>query len=63
MVVRRTLTVWEWCWDDVDGSFRRHRGGGWGSVANGCTVSTRNLDYPDNGGSSGGFRLARNSGN
>ena len=64
--------VWEWCSDwysyyssspstnptgPSSGSFRVYRGGGWGSLAQGCRVSYRISDSPDICSNGLGFRL------
>jgi formylglycine-generating enzyme required for sulfatase activity len=38
--------VWEWCWDDIDGELRRHRGGGWSYFAYNAEVSNRGFSNP-----------------
>jgi formylglycine-generating enzyme required for sulfatase activity len=50
--------VSEWCEDLVYGYMRRIKGGGWASNMQGCTIYSRGINYPYDG---GGFRLARNS--
>jgi formylglycine-generating enzyme len=58
--------VWEWCFEwypGDEGSFRLIRGGGWNFSADGCAVSRRDVNFPDDRSSIGGFRLARSSGN
>ena len=56
--------VLEWCNDVVSTSYRRLRGGSWGSGADGCTVANRDTGYnPDLRIARLGFRLTRNAGN
>jgi sulfatase modifying factor 1 len=50
--------VWEWCWD-VNGTYRRMRGGCFSGPANFCAVNHRGLDDPDYRGPDCGLRLAR----
>ncbi|MDO5341223.1 MAG: SUMF1/EgtB/PvdO family nonheme iron enzyme [Bacteroidia bacterium] len=65
--------VYEWCQDWYDsygsgsqtnpqwpssGSYRVHRGGGWGNLARRCRVSDRDCSTPDDRRSNLGFRLA-----
>ena len=52
--------VWEWCFD-VDGSYRRYRGGSWSHVASYCTVSYRGSYYPYYRNYCVGFRVVRNA--
>jgi formylglycine-generating enzyme required for sulfatase activity len=52
----------EWCWDVVSTSYRRMRGGGWGSTAGGCTFPVRISNGPGDLSHGIGFRLARSSG-
>jgi sulfatase modifying factor 1 len=54
--------VWEFCFDLVNGSRRRLRGGSWSNLAQNCTVSDRynHIDPSDARYSDLGFRLARN---
>jgi formylglycine-generating enzyme required for sulfatase activity len=55
--------VWEWCFDDWDGSGwnRVLRGGSWGISADGCRVAYRDGGVPTNSNSVIGFRVARSS--
>jgi formylglycine-generating enzyme required for sulfatase activity len=53
--------VWEWCWD-LNGSYCRIRGGGWGFTAGYCAVFSRSGSSPDIRDPSVGLRLARNFG-
>jgi len=53
--------VWEWCWD-LNGTYRRIRGGSWFITADYCAVSFRGLITPDNRFPYYGLRLARSSG-
>jgi sulfatase modifying factor 1 len=55
--------VFEWCWDQVDVSNRRIRGGSWDGPASNCTVSNQNYIRPDYRLIFFGFRLARSTGN
>ena len=65
--------VWEWCQDwkrdypssaqtnptgPASGSYRVHRGGGWGNRARGCRVSYRSSNAPDYRNNFLGLRLA-----
>jgi formylglycine-generating enzyme required for sulfatase activity len=52
--------VWEWCQDyyDIDSYDRVIRGGGWGSDAEYCRITTRDFNYPNNRGANLGFRVA-----
>jgi formylglycine-generating enzyme required for sulfatase activity len=55
--------VWEWCWDLYDeniyGSYRIFRGGGWNDPARGCLASNRRRSHPTFQIDDLGFRLAR----
>jgi formylglycine-generating enzyme required for sulfatase activity len=55
--------VWEWCWDlydeEVYGSYRIFRGGGWAESARGCGASVRRRSHPTFAIDDLGFRLAR----
>jgi formylglycine-generating enzyme required for sulfatase activity len=55
--------VWEWCWDlydeEVYGSYRIFRGGGWAEAARGCGASVRRRSHPTFAIDDLGFRLAR----
>jgi formylglycine-generating enzyme required for sulfatase activity len=55
--------VWEWCFDDWDGSgsSRVLRGGSWGDSAYNCRVADRNLFNPSGTYFSVGIRVARSS--
>jgi len=55
----------EWCWDvyDLSSSYRRLRGGSWGSPALHCAVADRSIYGDDYRNYGFGFRLARSSGN
>jgi formylglycine-generating enzyme required for sulfatase activity len=54
--------VWEWCWD-LNGSYRRIRGGSWNGTADYCAVSYRfNGLTPDYRYPYYGLRLVRSSG-
>ena len=55
--------VWEWCFDDWDGSgsSRVYRGGSWDGVAGYCRVASRNGHYPSISSNDVGFRVARSS--
>jgi formylglycine-generating enzyme required for sulfatase activity len=50
--------VWEWCWD-LNGPFRRFRGGSWNGSAVSCAVSCRSYSTPDYRFAHFGLRLAR----
>lgn len=56
--------VWEWCWDlydeDVYGSYRIFRGGGWAESARGCGATVRRRSHPTFAIDDLGLRLARN---
>ncbi|ALC19207.1 SUMF1/EgtB/PvdO family nonheme iron enzyme [Streptomyces pristinaespiralis] len=55
--------VWEWCWDlydeEVYGSYRIFRGGGWAESARGCGASVRRRSHPTFAIDDLGLRLAR----
>lgn len=55
--------VWEWCWDlydeEVYGSYRILRGGGWAEAERGCGASVRRRSHPTFAIDDLGFRLAR----
>ncbi|WP_312859226.1 formylglycine-generating enzyme family protein [Pseudonocardia xinjiangensis] len=55
--------VWEWCWDlydeEVYGSYRIFRGGGWAESARGCGATVRRRSHPSFAIDDLGFRLAR----
>ncbi|SET45156.1 Formylglycine-generating enzyme, required for sulfatase activity, contains SUMF1/FGE domain [Natronincola peptidivorans] len=55
--------VWEWCWDVYDeqvyGSYRVFRGGGWCDPARGCLATNRRRSHPTFGIDDLGFRLAK----
>ncbi|MET9022488.1 SUMF1/EgtB/PvdO family nonheme iron enzyme [Actinopolymorpha sp. NPDC004070] len=55
--------VWEWCWDlydeEVYGSYRIFRGGGWAEQARGCGATVRRRSHPSFAIDDLGFRLAR----
>jgi hypothetical protein len=55
--------VWEWCFDDYDGSgtYRVIRGGSWDYIAGLCAVGYRSLNIPTDGNNSFGFRLVLSS--
>jgi formylglycine-generating enzyme required for sulfatase activity len=57
--------VWEWCWDlydqEVYGSYRVFRGGGWAEPVRGCGASVRRRSHPSFAIDDLGFRLARSS--
>nr|WP_092886693.1 SUMF1/EgtB/PvdO family nonheme iron enzyme [Actinopolymorpha cephalotaxi] len=57
--------VWEWCWDlydeEVYGSYRIFRGGGWAEQARGCGATVRRRSHPSFAIDDLGFRLARTS--
>ncbi len=57
--------VWEWCWDiydeEVYGSYRVFRGGGWSDPERGCLASNRRRSHPTFKIDDLGFRLARSS--
>ena len=56
--------VWEWSgslYPGYEGSYRVIRGGGWGSYAEGCSVSYRDPDSPGNRDGYIGFRVALSS--
>jgi formylglycine-generating enzyme required for sulfatase activity len=55
--------IFEWCLDVADAPDRRLRSGSWASSIDGCVISYRDRNPPDNrGGSNIGLRLARSSG-
>ncbi len=55
--------VWEWCWDlydeEVYGSYRIFRGGGWNDPERGCLATNRRRGHPDFKIDDLGFRLAQ----
>jgi formylglycine-generating enzyme required for sulfatase activity len=55
--------VWEWCWDlydeEVYGTYRIFRGGGWAEAERGCGSSVRRRSHPTFAIDDLGFRLAR----
>ena len=55
--------VWEWCWDlydeEVYGSYRIFRGGGWAESARGCGATVRRRSHPTFAIDDLGVRLAR----
>lgn len=55
--------VWEWCWDvydeEVYGSYRIFRGGGWAEAERGCGATVRRRSHPSFAIDDLGFRLAR----
>jgi formylglycine-generating enzyme required for sulfatase activity len=55
--------VWEWCWDvydeEVYGSYRIFRGGGWNDPERGCLASNRRRSHPSFRIDDLGFRLAK----
>ncbi|MFD9501315.1 formylglycine-generating enzyme family protein [Streptomyces sp. NPDC060035] len=55
--------VWEWCWDlydeEVYGSYRIFRGGGWAESERGCGATVRRRSHPTFTIDDLGFRLAR----
>ncbi|SCZ03047.1 formylglycine-generating enzyme family protein [Alkaliphilus peptidifermentans] len=55
--------VWEWCWDVYDqqvyGSYRVFRGGGWCDPARGCLATNRRRSHPTFAIDDLGFRLAK----
>jgi formylglycine-generating enzyme required for sulfatase activity len=55
--------IWEWCWDlydeEVYGSYRIFRGGGWAESARGCGASVRRRSHPSFAIDDLGFRLAQ----
>jgi formylglycine-generating enzyme required for sulfatase activity len=55
--------VWEWCWDlydeEVYGSYRIFRGGGWAEPTRGCGATVRRRSHPSFAIDDLGFRLAR----
>jgi formylglycine-generating enzyme required for sulfatase activity len=50
--------LWEWCWD-LDGTYRRIRGGCWLESAGACAVSSRSSSTPESRAPNYGLRLAR----
>lgn len=54
--------VWEWCWDiydeEVYGSYRVFRGGGWADSDRGCLATNRRRSHPAFKIDDLGFRLA-----
>jgi len=57
--------VWEWCWDlydeEVYGSYRTFRGGGWAESERGCGATVRRRSHPTFAIDDLGLRLARNA--
>jgi formylglycine-generating enzyme required for sulfatase activity len=57
--------VWEWCWDLYDeqvyGTNRVFRGGGWAEPMRGCGASVRRRSHPSFAIDDLGFRLARSA--
>lgn len=55
--------VWEWCWDlydeEVYGSYRVFRGGGWSDESRACLASNRRRSHPTYAIDDLGFRVAR----
>jgi formylglycine-generating enzyme required for sulfatase activity len=55
--------VWEWCWDlydeEVYGTYRIFRGGGWAEVLRGCGSTVRRGSHPSFAIDDLGFRVAR----
>lgn len=55
--------IWEWCWDlydeEVYGSYRIFRGGGWAESERGCGATVRRRSHPTFAIDDLGFRLAR----
>jgi formylglycine-generating enzyme required for sulfatase activity len=55
--------VWEWCWDlydeEIYGTYRIFRGGGWAETERGCGSSVRRRSHPTFAIDDLGFRLAR----
>ncbi|MFE5075088.1 formylglycine-generating enzyme family protein [Streptomyces halstedii] len=55
--------VWEWCWDlydeEVYGSYRIFRGGGWAESERGCGATVRRRSHPTFAIDDLGLRLAR----
>ena len=55
--------VWEWCWDlydeDMYGSYRVFRGGGWSDPGTACRASCRRKSHPTFRIDDLGFRVAR----
>jgi TPR repeat protein/formylglycine-generating enzyme required for sulfatase activity len=55
--------VWEWCWDQVHGSYRAIRGGRWSFPAERCSVDYReNYGVPGGHADHYGFRIVRSQG-
>jgi formylglycine-generating enzyme required for sulfatase activity len=52
--------VWEWCWD-LNGTYRRVRGGGWSRSEGSCAVSDRDYNTPISRLPFYGLRIARSS--
>jgi formylglycine-generating enzyme required for sulfatase activity len=54
--------VWEWCWDiydeEVYGTYRVFRGGGWADPERGCLATNRRRSHPTFKIDDLGFRLA-----
>jgi tetratricopeptide (TPR) repeat protein len=53
--------VWEWCWDQFEGSSRVHRGGSWIDVATLCRTANRHWYVPASRTHVIGFRIALSS--
>ncbi|WP_327122230.1 formylglycine-generating enzyme family protein [Streptomyces sp. NBC_01341] len=55
--------VWEWCWDlydeEVYGTYRIFRGGGWAESERGCGATVRRRSHPTFAIDDLGYRLAR----
>ena len=49
--------VTEWCWDELGGSTRVRRGGGWGFVAASCRAAHRDAFKPTTRTVATGFRI------
>lgn len=58
--------VWEWCWDKYDeevyGSYRVFRGGGWADSERGCLATNRRRSHPTFKIDDLGFRIAKSIG-
>ena len=55
--------VWEWCWDQVHGSYRAIRGGRWSFPAERCAVDYReNYGVPTGHADHYGLRIVKNMG-